>query len=162
MGRFNVSIFEVLTAFYELWSYARSSIKRFNKNYDTFRILHTHDNRFVRFFLSSFFLHVIFFFHLLFRRHLISSLCVSETFTETEKRRQKLDWLKHWNHIWFWSNEERKIQSMDFVSFSLGFAYWMMDFDYGFQYRVLRCYIYWLNRDLITLLLQNWNQCYCF
>lgn len=31
---------EVLTGFYELWSYARSSIKRFNKNYYTFRILH--------------------------------------------------------------------------------------------------------------------------
>lgn len=38
-GRLNVSIFEVLTAFYELRSYARSSIKRFNKNYDTFRTL---------------------------------------------------------------------------------------------------------------------------
>lgn len=39
-GWLNVSIFEVLTGFYELWSYAQSSIKRFNKNYDTFRILY--------------------------------------------------------------------------------------------------------------------------
>lgn len=111
----------------------------------------THSGYYIPTTIASFvfffrFHNVVFFFHLALRRHLISSLCVSPKLLRKLKRDDR-NWIGQSIETTFdfgLTTKMKKKRNQNTTKekfnrwflFRLGFAYWMMDFDYGFQWRV--------------------------